>query len=92
MKTRYARAPEVLWRNVGSEALLARSDAEDVEMLSPTAAIAWRLLDAPATLAQLTEILTAGYGESRDAIERDVRVLFEELAASRMIEEIAGDE
>ena len=41
-ETPYRRSSEVLWRNVGPEVLLTRPGVETTEVLSETAAEAWR--------------------------------------------------
>jgi hypothetical protein len=92
MKARYTRASDVLWRNVGSEALLARPDAESIEALSATAAAVWRLLESPATEAELSEELAGRYRKDLDVIHRDVHLLLEKLSAGGFVKEVKGAE
>jgi len=83
------RSPAMLWRNLGERVVLAPPGAEDFEELSPTAAAAWRMLEAPRTLPELTDALAATYRVPPDDIVDDVRSLVEDLIDRSAIEMVA---
>jgi hypothetical protein len=78
---RLARAPRILWRDVGAEILLADPDREDFELLSETGASAWRFLETPRTPAELIRSLAGRYGAAPEAIQMDVASLLEDLTS-----------
>lgn len=83
------RSPAILWRNVGEHVVLAPPGREDFEELSPTAAAAWRMLETPRTLPELTEALASTYRVPRDDIVDDIRRLVEDLIDRAAIEMVA---
>jgi hypothetical protein len=83
------RSPSMLWRNVGEHVVLAPPGRGDFEELSPTAAAAWRLLEAPRTLPELTDALAATYRMPREDVADDIRKLVEDLVDREAIEMVA---
>lgn len=51
----YARAPKLLWRDIGTRiVVLPAAGNHDVLVLGGGGAAAWRMLDVPLTVAELT--------------------------------------
>ncbi|HEX9891630.1 MAG TPA: PqqD family protein, partial [Actinomycetota bacterium] len=65
--TLFVQAPQVLWRDAGSEILLAPRDRQDVDVLSPTAGAVWRLLGQPVSEEELVEALARAFSVPVDA-------------------------
>ena len=74
----YRRSTDVLWRNVGWEVLVTRPDIETIEVLSQTAAGAWRLLEDPGTALQIADRLEGFVGRA-DEIAVGVNALLIDL-------------
>jgi hypothetical protein len=83
------RSQAMLWRNVGEDVVLAPPGREGFEELSPTAAAAWRMLETPRTLPELTDALAATYQVPPDDIADDIRRFVEELIERAAIEMVA---
>lgn len=77
-ETPYRRSSEVLWRNVGPEVLLTRPGVETTEVLSETAAEAWRVLERPGTAHDVAARL-GGFAGRPDEIAIGVNALLLEL-------------
>jgi hypothetical protein len=85
------RAPQVLWRSVGVEVILADRRRSDFELLSGSGGAVWRALSEPRTLEDLVETLAAEHGVEPASIEGDVRQLVGTLSARGFVEEATGD-
>ena len=85
-EVRYLRSPAALTRSVGDQVLLASADRDEVDVLSGTASVVWRLLEEPRTLGGLVEMLSAAYRAPRDVIGVDVRALLEDLVGRGWLE------
>lgn len=90
MSVRIRRAPQVLWRSVGAEVILADRRRSDFELLSGSGGAVWRALDEPRTLEDLLDALAEEHGVEPAAIEDDVRQLVGTLTARGFVEEGAG--
>jgi Coenzyme PQQ synthesis protein D (PqqD) len=64
---------------MGDGIVLADVDREDFELLSETAAAAWRSLARPLTLTELIRSLAMRYGTAPEAIHSDVASLVQDL-------------
>lgn len=84
----FRRVPDVLFRRIGSEVVLARVDGEDLESLSETAGAVWSLLDEPRSVDELATALRASYGSDRARIARDVEALLDELVGRGVVERV----
>ncbi len=86
---------DVVAREIEGELIIVplRAGVGDLEdelyALNDTGKAVWELLDGERTVAQVVDVLDAGFDASRDEIERDVQGLLEELRA-RSIVSIAG--
>ena len=76
---RVRRSSDVLERTFAGEVLITNRHRGEVDRLEGTAAVVWALLDDPWSLDELIHVLADGYGADEREIERDVRVLIEEL-------------
>jgi hypothetical protein len=88
---RYVRTGEVLWRRVGAEVLLATPTGSDVERLSLPASAAWRLLDRPRTVPELTASLAGEFPLDGDEIADRVEALVDALESRGLLERVAED-
>lgn len=57
----FARSERPLWRRVGDHILIADVDGAEVERLSVAASVAWRLLEEPRSLGELTQLLASRF-------------------------------
>lgn len=85
----FMRSSAVLARDVAGELVLATSQREDLDILSPTAARVWHLLDLPRSFQDLLERLSADYGVRPEEIVTDVERLLEGLLERGLIEAVA---
>ena len=83
---RLNRSAAALSRIVGDEVLLARAGTRDVDVLSGPAATAWHLLEVPATMPALLEMLADVYSVPVADIERDVAILVADLTTRGWLE------
>jgi hypothetical protein len=74
----YRRSPDVLWRNVGPEAILTRPKTETIAELSDSGAEVWRLLEEPSTVHGVVARLDGSSLGTRE-IEAGVKVLLDDL-------------
>ncbi len=87
------RAPDALWRRVGSEVVSAKGGREGIELLSPTAGAIWMLLDEPRTFADLLSSLAGAYRVGQEEIELDVRGFLSSLMERELVQAVAdGDD
>jgi hypothetical protein len=89
---RFRQSPAVLSRSAGTEVLLATADRDGVDVLSETAALVWRLLDAPRSLAEVVETLSEMYAAPADEIARDTEALVRDLVQRGLVDEISIDD
>ena len=86
------RAPQVLWRSVGAEVVVAVPSRTDFELLSGSGGAIWRALDEPRTLSRLVDALAEEHGVEGGAIVDDVRHLTSTLAARGLLEQAEVEE
>lgn len=88
-----ARSPGVVWRRAGPEVVLAPRDRVDFEVLSPTGAAVWLLLERPQTLADLVGELSRRFGAPEARILPDVSPLLDQLVTQGLVDVVAdGDD
>lgn len=86
--TQFVQSPSTPWRRVGYDILLAPEGRDDFDHLSGTAAVVWSLLDTPATLQSLLDVLGELYLVPGDSIAADVGSLVADLIRRGAIREI----
>jgi hypothetical protein len=92
LPSRFRRRPQVLFRAVGDEMVLAPPGRQDFECLSATGAVIWELLAVPRGLPELVTMLASGYGDSTEAIRSDVEGFLRPLFELGLLEEAATGE
>lgn len=78
-RSRYARAPGVLWRRVADEILVLAPAAEDPAVLSAAAAVVWEELETSPLMTELTGSLALAFGRDPDAMRADVERILTDL-------------
>ena len=76
---------QVVARQVGEETVILDLGSGTYFGLDATGARIWQLMGEGKTLAEICEVMLAEYEVSREAIERDVLALAEELCAKQLI-------
>lgn len=84
-QTRYTQSREVLQRTVSEDVLLAVPDRSDMERLSGTSAVVWKLLESPKTLDEIVETLADAYGASPATIRADVEALLDSMRYKNLL-------
>ena len=72
-ETRFVRARDVLWRQLGGVVLLRTVADPEIVELSGAAVLLWMALTEPATAAELATELAAVAGAPEDVVAPDVR-------------------
>ena len=65
--------------------MIAPPGEDGFEELSPTAAVAWRLLDRPRSVESLAHDLAAAYSAEPDVVAGDVQALLDVLVERRLV-------
>ena len=86
--SRFARSSSAPWRRVGEDVLVAPAGRDDFDQLSGTAAVVWRILEAPSSLADLVANLSEMYSVPTESIASEVGALVTDLTRRGAIEEI----
>jgi hypothetical protein len=73
------RSPNILFRTVGDEIILAADGRSNFDVLGGGAAAVWLALEEPMNEADLVARLADAVGVDRGAIEHDVRAVLGEL-------------
>jgi len=84
-RSRYARAPAVLWRRVGNEILVLAPEAPSPSSLSPAAAIVWDELETPSRLDEMTDSLASAFDRDPSDMRADLEGILRELERSGMV-------
>jgi hypothetical protein len=79
------RSPNILFRTVGDEVILAADGRSDFEVLGGGAAAVWLALEKPMKQADLLARFADGVGVDRGVIEHDVRAVLDELIRRRAL-------
>lgn len=90
MTARFRQAPDVLWRSVGDEVLIAPVGRDDFDVLSGTATAVWGLLATPRAVSSLVDELAAVYEGAPESMASDVHELVAELTTRGLLEEEAA--
>lgn len=86
MVTAYRRADSVLFRQLPGEVLIAPQGRNDFDKLTGTAVPLWELLDTPRTVRDLVDVFSELYSAPAPVIERDLRVMLDELVDRQYLE------
>ena len=76
---------QVVARQVGAETVILDLASGTYFGLDATGARIWQLMGEGKTIAEICAVMLAEYEVSREAIERDVLALAEELCAKQLI-------
>ena len=88
---RYARAPDVLCREIAGEHILvpcsdAEGSTEHIYHLNEVAATMWTLLDGHRSLRQVVDAITSTYDVTPEDAERDLLLYIAELKSSGLVD------
>ena len=75
----WRRRDDVLWRRSLDAVILLPVGVEDPVTLPGTGASVWDVLETPASLTELVEVLADAYDADPAVVEHDVRALLAEL-------------
>jgi hypothetical protein len=78
-------AGNVLFRDVGNEAVLLNLATSSYFGLNEIGARVWRLLASGASLAGVLEALQSEYDVPEEQLRRDLRALVDELVAEKLL-------
>ncbi|MBW3578450.1 MAG: PqqD family protein [Actinobacteria bacterium] len=87
---RFRRSPDVVWRNVGRDVLLAPPGVPGYELLTGAGGQLWRELAGAPTVAELTGALAVLFGVPSHDILADVEQMVRTLAAQQLVEPTDG--
>jgi Coenzyme PQQ synthesis protein D (PqqD) len=83
--SRLRHSTRALFRTVGDEVLVTRIDDDDIERLSGSAGVIWKLLAAPRSEPELVSLLEQRYGKT-ETLANDARELLRDLLDRRLLE------
>ncbi|HEX9123125.1 MAG TPA: PqqD family protein [Actinomycetota bacterium] len=86
----FRRVPHAPWRSVGDDVYVAPLGRAELDRLAGPAATAWRVLETPASMAELLGALGEAYSMPTDAILPEVEEMVRELLARGLIEGADG--
>jgi hypothetical protein len=82
----YRRAHGVYETEIGQETFLTDQNGAAIHRMNPGSTMIWRALEAPATCAQITELLSTAFGDvDQDQIERDTARTLRAFAMANLI-------
>ena len=84
-RSRFARAPDALWREMAGVTLIRTVDLPEVVELRGTGLLLWAALVEPATADELGADLAAVLDAPVDVVARDVRAALDELVRRRVV-------
>jgi hypothetical protein len=77
--------PQVVARAVGKETVLLDLASGTYFGLDPVGSRVWQLVEENKTLAEVCDVMIEEYEVSRDALERDVLALLQQLADKQLV-------
>lgn len=86
LESRLVRSPEVLFQEVGGEAVLLDLASEQYFGLDPVGTRIWELLDGEAPLAHIHRTLTAEYDAEPARIGEDLLALAQTLLDAGLVQ------
>ena len=89
----YAKNPDFVAREVADEFILVPirknlKSSDSLYVLNSTGATFWRSLDGRQSLSQVTRNMLDQFDVSRDLLEKDLKVLLEDLLTIEAISEV----
>jgi hypothetical protein len=89
-QVKLGRSPQILFRNVGPDVLLAVPGRHDFEQLGGSGALLWDMLAEPRTVNEVVELLAVAYGEDPSVVRPGVEAVVEQLVHLGVLEVAAG--
>jgi hypothetical protein len=85
-RTSYCRNPDALVEILDGESFLVLGDQDAIFYLNPIAGAIWRMLAEPLSEAQAAMLVSAAFPDlDRQGVRRDIRILFKEMSARKLI-------
>lgn len=86
-KTLPIRKKDVIWREVDGEIVIISSDSKRMHVLNETASMIWLLLDGNHDQDSIAVAVTAEFGESIEAVKKDLDDCIDQFKALDLLEE-----
>jgi hypothetical protein len=84
---RFARNPDVVWKDVGGEMVLIHLETNQIYELSRTGARLWALLDEGKSLGEAESVLMEEFVVDEETVRVEMNALVEELLLRKLVEE-----